>query len=843
MVDAHGDYSRLAEVVSKLGLHEHLCVIYDTQEEQFAAALPYLKTGLERGEKCLYILGENTAAAVLGALGKSGTDVDRYLRDGALTIAHKEEIYREQGRFEPDWMIGFLTEATTEAGLARFSRVRTFLAEMTWALGKSNGTAKLIEFESKLNRFYRDHDARGICQYNRRLFSPELLLDVIRTHPIVVYGGMVSKNPYYVPPDEFLKPRQADRELERLLDNIQEWERTTQALRQSEDHWRLVIDTIPTMAWSVRPDGIVDFLNQRWRDYSGLSLEQYVKDPTGPIHPEDVSRVIEKWLVDKAVGEPCEDEMRLRRADGEYRWFLVRTVPLRDERGNIVKWYGSSIDIEDRKRAEGDLRKQKEMLQKIFDNAPSMIALRGTDGKMTFANREFERTLGWTSEEVLWHDLDLPELRVRARDGRVIETSWGKVHLSDGADIYIGRDITERKRVEEIQAAQTVQAELRAEVSTAFARETELEGILQKCTEAMVRHLDAAFARIWTLKKNDNMLELRASAGMYTHLDGAHGRLLVGTLEIGRIAQERKPLLTNEVLDDPLISDRAWAKREGMVALAGYPLVVEGRVVGVMAMFARRALTPGTLEMLASVADTIAQGIERKQAEVELQHSFAQLRALAGRLQRVREEERTRVAREIHDELGQALTAIKIDLSLLRDDLSRDQDPRFERILKEVDETIGLVRKISTELRPSLLDAVGLVAAIEWAAGEFESRHRTTCRLNLPRDEMVIDPERATALFRIFQETLTNVARHAEATEVNVRLAREDAMLILEIQDNGIGISEEQLSAGGSLGILGMRERALLLGGECIISGERHRGTLVRVGVPLSAVRDGDRAE
>ena len=130
MVDAHGDYSRLAEVASRLGMREHLCVIYDTQEEQFAAALPFLTTGLERGEKCLYIVDENTAAAVLDALGKSGTDVDRYLRNGALTIAHKEEIYGDQGRFEPDWMIGFLTEATAETGAARFSRVKTFPAEM-----------------------------------------------------------------------------------------------------------------------------------------------------------------------------------------------------------------------------------------------------------------------------------------------------------------------------------------------------------------------------------------------------------------------------------------------------------------------------------------------------------------------------------------------------------------------------------------------------------------------------------------------------------------------------------------------------------------------------------------
>src|SRR6266404_390959 len=110
------------------------------------------------------------------------------------------------------------------------------------------------------------------------------------------------------------------------------------------------------MAWSVRPDGVVDFLNQRWLDYAGLSLKQYVKDPTGPIHPDDVPRVIEKWRAQMAIGEGYEDEMRLRRADGEYRWFLVRTEPLRDEQGNVVKWYGSSTDIEERKQAEEKLR-------------------------------------------------------------------------------------------------------------------------------------------------------------------------------------------------------------------------------------------------------------------------------------------------------------------------------------------------------------------------------------------------------------------------------------------------------------------------------------------------------
>src|SRR5713101_2471589 len=110
----------------------------------------------------------------------------------------------------------------------------------------------------------------------------------------------------------------------------------------TEDFLRLVIDTIPTMAWSLGPDGLVDFVNQRWLDYTGLSLEQELEEPTRPIHPEDLPHVTEKWRADIAAGEPFEDEMRLRRADGEYRWFLVRTAPLRDEQGQIVKWYGTS---------------------------------------------------------------------------------------------------------------------------------------------------------------------------------------------------------------------------------------------------------------------------------------------------------------------------------------------------------------------------------------------------------------------------------------------------------------------------------------------------------------------
>lgn len=139
--------------------------------------------------------------------------------------------------------------------------------------------------------------------------------------------------------------------------------RAEEALRRSEDELRRVIDTVPVMAWTLRPDGVVDFLNQRWIDYAGLTLEQYVADPTGIIHPEDSPRVVDRWRAQMTRGEGYDDEMRLRRADGEYRWFLVRTSTLRDKRGNIVKWYGVSTDIEDRKQAEEALQHAHERLR------------------------------------------------------------------------------------------------------------------------------------------------------------------------------------------------------------------------------------------------------------------------------------------------------------------------------------------------------------------------------------------------------------------------------------------------------------------------------------------------
>ena len=239
---------------------------------------------------------------------------------------------------------------------------------------------------------------------------------------------------------------------------------------------------------------------------------------------------------------------------------------------------------------------------------------------------------------------------------------------------------------------------------------------------------------------------------------------------------------------------------------------------------------------IVSVFGTAQDVTETKQAEEQLRNSHEQLRALSTHLQSIREEERTLIAREIHDELGQELTGLKMDLSWLVRKLSKNQKSlisKTESMLKLVDNTIQTVRRVSSKLRPGVLDDLGLIPAIEWEVQDFENRTGITCVFNSSTQEIDLDRDRLTAVFRIFQETLTNVSRHAKATRVKINLEESADSLILRIEDNGKGIKESEVSHPKSLGLLGMRERALLFGGKVIITGEQGKGTTVFVSIPL----------
>jgi len=190
----------------------------------------------------------------------------------------------------------------------------------------------------------------------------------------------------------------------------------------------------------------------------------------------------------------------------------------------------------------------------------------------------------------------------------------------------------------------------------------------------------------------------------------------------------------------------------------------------------------------------------------------------------------------MHDQLGQALTAMKMDLSWLDNRLPKDQKPLFAKIRsmsKLADATLRTVKRISTELRPGLLDDLGLTAAIEWQAQEFQTRTGIKCAITTDPEDIILDKDHSTAIFRIFQETLTNVARHAKATKVKVSLKEKAGKIELKVKDNGKGITEEQISNPKSFGLIGMRERALFLGGKVKIGGVQDKGTTIIATIPL----------
>src|SRR5499426_1023259 len=312
--------------------------------------------------------------------------------------------------------------------------------------------------------------------------------------------------------------------------------------------------------------------------------------------------------------------------------------------------------VDDRQKSEEALRTNERNLSLITNVIPTFIHVLRTDGSVLYVNQAVLGYTGLTLEDVrkedyrarVFHPDDMERLReeraetllrpvpfeneqrVLGKDGKY---RWFLVRYNPLLDEqgrvdrwYVAAfDIEDRKRAEDALARQ---AAVRADVSAAFTKPTDLREILRGCAEAIVRHLDAAFARIWMLNKDESMLELQASAGMYTRLDGSYSRIPVGDLKVGWIGREKKAHLTNDVMNDPRVNDKGWAQDNGMVAFAGYPLVVEDRLIGVLALFARRTLSESIVDTLASAADIIAQGIERRRAEQALQASELNLAAI-----------------------------------------------------------------------------------------------------------------------------------------------------------------------------------------------------------------------
>ena len=603
-----------------------------------------------------------------------------------------------------------------------------------------------------------------------------------------------------------------------LCRDITERKRAEKALRESEERFRAIVENAPFGYYRVGKDGLWQYVNPVWERMHGLSSEEVIGKRFEITQPPDSVGEARELVKRALAGETIVGEFgRLtREGNTEYHSFNIQPVKHRAE---IVGIEGFINDITERKRAEEALRESEERFRLLAETMPDAVLV-GQDGRNVYANAAVAHLLRAAGPEELvgfdvfaliapthheWAQQQMQRALAGEKqppfEDRFVRLDGSSVPVEIAASLLtwqgwpalqvVVRDVTERKRAEESLRESEERFRSLVENATIGIYRTTPQGRILMANPAVVAML-----------KCESLEELLAR-----NLE-EHG------FEPGYPRQAFRERIERDGEVRGL--EAAWTRQDGSAVFVRESAhVVRGESGNVL------------------YYDGIVEDItERRQAEETLQRSRDQLRALTARVQRVREEERTRVAREIHDELGQDLTAIKIDLSSLSQEFSADKKQQCESILKLVDETIQSLRRISTELRPAILDAAGLVAAIEWAVEEFGARTGTKCRLDLPPDDVVIDQERATALFRILQETLTNVARHANATEVKVRLAKADGTLTLEVHDNGKGVGRAQLSHSASLGILGMRERALVLGGKLTITGGPGKGTTVRVQIP-----------
>ena len=321
-IEAGSDGPRLLDVLVQIGLHDHICLIYESQEEQLAMPVPSIRMGLERGEKCIFIAPENTLRDVNEALHAIGIDVDEAMNSGRLAVASQEDTYLRNGHFEPDRMIRFLADSLEPAIASGFSGLRV-VGEMTWALGGDLGAGQLIEYEAKLNHFVQDHPVAVTCQYDRNRFSPEVILNVIRTHPIVIYGNFVCSNPYYVPPEEFLAPNHAEMEVKRLLANLRDREQANKALRelsrrlfqmQDEEHRRIARELHDSIAQELAAVSMNLGVLQRRIEGRDLITDNLLSDSMALV--EQCNREIR--TISHLLHPPLLDELGLRRALQDY---------------------------------------------------------------------------------------------------------------------------------------------------------------------------------------------------------------------------------------------------------------------------------------------------------------------------------------------------------------------------------------------------------------------------------------------------------------------------------------------------------------------------------------------
>jgi len=834
-------------VVGDMPWGTHFCCFYETKQDLLDILIPYFKTGLENHEFCLWIVSNSellTMQEASNALQAVLPDLDRHITEKSIEVAG-HDWFLDGGSFDSRRVANQFKQKVNEALSRGYAGMRVN-GSPAW-LETSNAKA-LRKFEAEVDQLFPHERIIASCTYPIGSSRADFLLDVARNHQFAIArrrgGWDIVETPELIQAKAEIERLNAElekkviertRKLEattaRLRAEIEERKEAERAVRQSEERFAAFMDNLPGYAWMKDLQGRYVYVNEMVR---GLPGYESLGKTDAQIWPADLAaeyRANDKQVI--ATKRPLQTVEHFQQ-EGKQRYMAGSKFPIFDKTGAVALVGGAGVDITERIEAEEALRESEERFRELAENIDEVFWL--SDLKHTtifYVSPAYEKLWGRSCNSLYasprsWMDAIHPEDRERVVEVlddhelqsapnmvyRVIRpdgsTRWVHargfpVHDEIGAVVRvagIAADITERKQAEEA---------LRK--SERVLREAESLGHTGSWEHDLVT------GEIFNTDEN-------------LHLFFGDDRSKGASFE--DYTQATHP------------DDREFVMRRHAQLLAeGGPRDIEYRVVwpdgNVHVLFGRATVVRDELGQAIRTYGTNLDITARKQAEEQLKATSEQLRALSASVQSAREEESKRIAREIHDELGGALTSWKWDLEEIREIVSEPMDSsqvvalqtKIDAMIKLSGTTLDTVKRLASELRPMALE-LGLAEAIEWQALQFESRTGIAVKLERPLNKIDLNNEQSTAIFRILQEALTNILRHAKATKVAIMAREESGQFLMSIKDNGRGISESEKSGPQSLGLLGMRERAHLVSGEIKIESTEGKGTEVTIRIPLS---------
>ncbi len=873
-------------LTTKIETGDHICFLNETALDLQTVLSHQLSQGLERDEKLLYISHENNLETIQILLKDIGVNANDYLQSGQLEIIDWNDFYISEGTFDSNKLIDRLRQETNQAVAGGRSILRV-ISEMTWTNQSSDDIDLLREYETIIDKFSHSSPCIFTCLYDMGRFESEVLMDVLRRHPKVALDKEIYENDYYIPPEKIKHADPKAEELKSWLHNIIEHKRLSKEIDFQRD---IVSKVSEGLVIVTANDGEIVYSNEIVENLFGYDRGELIAKPVSILNaPTDKQSPDERMQeISDAVQKDgtWSGEVCCIKKNGTLFWSYVSNSWF-DHPVHGKTIISNQTDITDRIRANEALIESENRYRDLFNSVPVGLKITNPAGEYIDANVAAMEMFGYPDRKTLlgsitldeyvnvedrerWQDeiahhefIQGYEVQRKKYDGTPI---WVRLNIHavknvDDQVIYYQssmEDITERKQAEDELFLSLDKIKHNQKLLLGISRAGEAVQRTRSSYQQVYKIIGGEMAKlglqtlIFNLSTDGNYLELQYynlpdsilnAIMQLTELSpldfrfplkpgGFHQRLIdagevvftkPGTEPIHEMLPEHMRPLSKKI-----------ASIVGLDRVIYAPLIVHDQSFGILAVNGQ-GLRIEDIPAIKTLATHACIAIENTMLFDAERAAHQQMVDLTNYLQVVREEERTYMAREIHDEFGQRLTALKMDISWLTNHLPKEDPTIVEKVNgmdKLVDESIQLVRQVAVDLRPGLLDDLGLTAALEWQAQDFTKRTGIEYDLYLGDTDLPPIQERDTVLFRVFQEALTNIARHSKATKITVNLIAEHDFIQLKIHDNGIGIASETLNGTKSLGLLGMRERARSLGGDVEIIGIPDQGTTVLVKIP-----------